>query len=139
VLVDTLYPLVAEAVRGVKVSVGALFFNRMSLPMIVVLLFLMGVGPALPLKSASCAELRAKLLPTVAGTVVMTAVALQMGIHSLFGVTRGLCGCCVTGPISGLRRRCRSSTTPVFQDSRVIPSTEARHIATVLSHQMIHN
>jgi cytochrome c-type biogenesis protein CcmF len=86
VLVGTLFPLVAEAVRGVKVSVGAPFFNRMSLPMIVALLFLMGVGPALPWKSATRAELRAKLLPPIAGAVAMTAVALLMGIHSFYGV-----------------------------------------------------
>jgi len=56
VLVGTLFPLVAEAVRGVKVSVGSPFFDRMSLPMIAALLFLMGVGPALPWKIASKEE-----------------------------------------------------------------------------------
>ncbi len=86
VLVGTLFPLVAEAVRGVKVSVGGPFFNRMSLPMIVALLFLMGVGPALPWKSASREELRAKLLPPIVGAVVMLIVAVLMGIHSFYGV-----------------------------------------------------
>lgn len=86
VLVGTLYPLIAEAVRGVKVSVGAPFFNRMSLPMVVALLFLMGVGPALPWKSASRTELRDKLLLPLGGAAVMATVALLMGIHSLFGV-----------------------------------------------------
>ncbi|MEO8333428.1 MAG: heme lyase CcmF/NrfE family subunit [bacterium] len=86
VLVGTLFPLVAEAIRGVKVSVGGPFFNRMSLPMICALLFLMGVGPALPWKSASRDELRAKLLPPIAGAAVMLVVALVMGISSLYGV-----------------------------------------------------
>ncbi|HET9012197.1 MAG TPA: cytochrome c-type biogenesis CcmF C-terminal domain-containing protein, partial [Gemmatimonadaceae bacterium] len=86
VLVGTLYPLVAEAVRGVKVSVGAPFFNRMTLPMIAALLFLMGVGPALPWKSASRAELRAKLLPPAAGAVLLAAVAIAMGIHNFYGL-----------------------------------------------------
>ena len=48
VVLGTLFPLVAEAVRGVKVSVGGPFYNRMTLPLITLLLFLMGVGPALP-------------------------------------------------------------------------------------------
>ena len=52
VLVGTLFPLVAEAMRGV-VSVGEPFFNRMTLPICVALLFLMGVGPALPWRVAS--------------------------------------------------------------------------------------
>jgi cytochrome c-type biogenesis protein CcmF len=86
VLVGTLFPLVAEAVRGVKVSVGGPFFNRMSLPLIAALLFLMGVGPALPWKSASRAEIRSKLLPPTAGAVVMTIIALVVGIRSFYGV-----------------------------------------------------
>ena len=86
VLVGTLFPLVAEAVRGVRVSVGGPFFNRMSLPLIAALVFLMGVGPALPWKSASRTELRNKLLPPTAGAVVMAAIALVMGIRSAYGV-----------------------------------------------------
>jgi cytochrome c-type biogenesis protein CcmF len=52
VLLGTLFPLAAEAVRGVKVSVGAPFFNQMTLPFAVGLLFLVGVGPVLPWGSA---------------------------------------------------------------------------------------
>jgi len=86
VLVGTLFPLVAEAVRGVKVSVGGPFFNRMSLPLIVALLFLMGVGPALPWKSASRDELRAKLLPPVIGAIVLAVVAVVIGVRDVYGV-----------------------------------------------------
>ena len=86
VLVGTLFPLVAEAVRGVRVSVGGPFFNRMTLPVIAALLFLMGVGPALPWKIASRDELRAKLLPPVAGAILLAVVALVMGVHDVYGV-----------------------------------------------------
>ncbi|REJ74995.1 MAG: heme lyase CcmF/NrfE family subunit [Acidobacteria bacterium] len=48
VLVGTLFPIAAEAVRGVKVSVGEPYFNRMSVPLFLALLLLMGIGPALP-------------------------------------------------------------------------------------------
>jgi len=86
VLVGTLFPLVAEAVRGVKVSVGGPFFNRMSLPLIAALLFLMGVGPALPWKSATRAEVRAKLLPPAGGALVLAIVALLIGMRDVYGV-----------------------------------------------------
>jgi len=86
VLVGTLFPLVAEAVRGVRVSVGGPFFNRMTLPVIASLLFLMGVGPALPWKAASSDELRAKLVPPIAGAVLLTVVALLMGVHDVYGI-----------------------------------------------------
>jgi cytochrome c-type biogenesis protein CcmF len=78
VLLGTLYPLVAEAVRGVKVSVGAPFFNKMTLPLCASLLFLMGVGPALPWRRASPDQAKRKLFaPTVAALLVaVTSVVL---------------------------------------------------------------
>jgi cytochrome c-type biogenesis protein CcmF len=79
VLVGTLFPLVAEAIRGVKVSVGEPFFNRMTLPICVALLFLMGVGPALPWRVASPEVMRRQLLPpavaALAGLVISLIVA----------------------------------------------------------------
>ena len=86
VLVGTLFPLMAEYVRGVKVSVGEPFFNRMSIPIVVALLFLMGVGPALPWKAASRKELKDKLLPPIAGAVVLGAVALLAGARNVYAV-----------------------------------------------------
>ncbi len=72
VLLGTVYPLVAEAMRGVKVSVGAPFFNRMTLPLIVALLFLLGVGPTLPWRAASRDELRQRFLaPALAGIAAL--------------------------------------------------------------------
>ena len=86
VLVGTLFPLVAEAVRGVKVSVGGPYFNRMSLPLITTLVFLMGVGPALPWKTASRAEMRDKLLPPIAGALVLAAIAVLMRVRDVYGI-----------------------------------------------------
>ncbi|HET9729529.1 MAG TPA: cytochrome c-type biogenesis CcmF C-terminal domain-containing protein, partial [Acidimicrobiia bacterium] len=86
VLVGTLFPLVAEAVRGVKVSVGGPFFNRMSLPLIAALLFLMGVGPALPWKAATRAELKTKLVPPASGAAVLAVIAILMGIRNPYGL-----------------------------------------------------
>ena len=48
VLIGTVFPLVVEALRGVQMSVGRPYFDRMAVPLGVALLLLMGVGPALP-------------------------------------------------------------------------------------------
>ena len=53
VLLGTMFPLVSEAARGVKVSVGAPYFNQMSVPIALALVFLAGVGPALPWRKGS--------------------------------------------------------------------------------------
>ncbi|MDQ8154386.1 MAG: heme lyase CcmF/NrfE family subunit [Gemmatimonadota bacterium] len=86
VLIGTLFPLVAEAVRGVKVSVGTPFFNKMSLPLMVALLFLMGVGPALPWKKAAGPELKGKLLPGVVLGVLFMLAALFAGARNAYSL-----------------------------------------------------
>jgi cytochrome c-type biogenesis protein CcmF len=86
VLLGTLFPLVAEAVRGVKLSVGAPFFNRMTVPICVALLFLVGVGPALPWRSASREQLRSQfVLPAVAALLVagISVVLRVPGVYTV--------------------------------------------------------
>ena len=86
VLVGTLYPLVAEAVRGVKVSVGEPFFNRMAVPAMVALIFLMGVGPALPWGSTTWAEARQRLLTPFIGAVILAAIAIVAGARGPYSI-----------------------------------------------------
>ena len=48
VLLGTVFPLLAEALRGSTLSVGEPYFDRMGAPIGLMLLFLMAVAPALP-------------------------------------------------------------------------------------------
>lgn len=48
VLLGTLYPILAEALQGRRLSVGEPYFDRWALPLGLGIVFLMGVGPALP-------------------------------------------------------------------------------------------
>jgi cytochrome c-type biogenesis protein CcmF len=86
VLVGTLFPLVAEAIRGVKVSVGEPFFNRMTLPICVALLFLMGVGPALPWRVASPEVVRRQLLPPAVAALAGLIISLVVGVRSPYAL-----------------------------------------------------
>jgi len=63
----------------------------MTLPMIVALLFLVGVGPALPWGAASKEQVKSKLLPPLRGAVLMTAVALIAGARNVFAVLTYTC------------------------------------------------
>ncbi|MEX0890608.1 MAG: heme lyase CcmF/NrfE family subunit [Gemmatimonadota bacterium] len=86
VLLGTLFPLVAEAARGVKVTVGAPYFNSMTIPLCVALLFLVGVGPALPWKGVEARELKSRFLVPVIGLLVATALALLAGVRGGWGL-----------------------------------------------------
>jgi cytochrome c-type biogenesis protein CcmF len=78
VLLGTMFPLIAEAVRGAKVSVGGPYFNELSVPIALLLVFLAGVGPALPWRKGSLELVRGKFRwPTIAalGAGIVLAVA----------------------------------------------------------------
>jgi cytochrome c-type biogenesis protein CcmF len=77
VLLGTVFPLIAEAVNGERLSVGAPYFNRMTMPVGFTLLFLMAVAPALPWRKASGELLHRRLLwPAWAATLTVAACVL---------------------------------------------------------------
>jgi len=61
VLLGTVFPLVVEATRGDTLSVGPPYFNRMTMPIGLVILLLMAVAPVLPWRKASGELLRDRL------------------------------------------------------------------------------
>jgi cytochrome c-type biogenesis protein CcmF len=75
VFLGTIFPLLAELVRGVKVSVGAPFFNQVSIPLMAILLFLMGAGPLMAWRRATLDHLRRILLRPL-GLGALIGVAL---------------------------------------------------------------
>jgi cytochrome c-type biogenesis protein CcmF len=81
VLLGTMYPLVAEAVRGVKVSVGGPYFNQMNVPIALALIFLLGVGPALPWRRGSTELLRKKFLWPTAAALLAGVLLLVLGVR----------------------------------------------------------
>jgi cytochrome c-type biogenesis protein CcmF len=71
VLFGTVYPMIREATSGERVSLGAPWFNQVNAPILVALLFLMGVGPALPWGGASWVTVRDRFaLPLLAAAVL---------------------------------------------------------------------
>ncbi|MDJ0608056.1 MAG: heme lyase CcmF/NrfE family subunit [Kiloniellales bacterium] len=75
VFLGTLYPLFTEALGGDKVSVGAPFFDRTFVPLMVPLVAAMAIGPLMPWKRADLAGVLARL-KVAAGLVAVVVVAL---------------------------------------------------------------
>ncbi|MBA3982244.1 MAG: heme lyase CcmF/NrfE family subunit, partial [Acidimicrobiia bacterium] len=61
VLLGTVFPLVVEALQDRQTVVGAPYFDRLSMPIGLVLLFLMAMAPVLPWRKASGELLRDRL------------------------------------------------------------------------------
>lgn len=83
ILLGTLFPLVVEAINDDRVSVGVPYFNRMTMPIGLTLLFLMGIAPVLPWRKASGELLRHRLIwPAWIGVGAMV-LAVIIGARGL--------------------------------------------------------
>lgn len=81
ILLGTLFPILTEALRGVKILVGPPYFASVTAPMALVLLLLMGIGPLLPWRRASGrAFVRHFGGPLIVGAVA-AALALVAGLR----------------------------------------------------------
>ncbi len=109
VLVGTIYPLLAEAASGEKVSVGGPFFTRTTVPVMLLLLFLMGVGPLLPWRAASPgAVVRRIRAPAWAGALTLAALAAA-GIRDVAALLAfGLAGFAGTAAVAEVARGIRA-------------------------------
>jgi cytochrome c-type biogenesis protein CcmF len=82
VLIGTIFPLIVEAVKGRQMSVGRPYFDAMAVPVGAALLFLMGVGPALPWGAANGDQVRRALLPPLVGAAVLCAIGYAFGVRN---------------------------------------------------------
>jgi cytochrome c-type biogenesis protein CcmF len=78
VLWGTIFPLVSEAATGQAVSVGPVFFNRVNIPIGLILLALTGIGPVIAWRKATPRNLKKNFaLPLLVGAgVVVTFLVL---------------------------------------------------------------
>jgi cytochrome c-type biogenesis protein CcmF len=82
VLIGTVFPLVVEALRGKQMSVGRPYFDSMVVPIGTLLLFLLGVGPALPWGKATAKQLRRALVPPIVGAVILLVLGYAFGARN---------------------------------------------------------
>jgi cytochrome c-type biogenesis protein CcmF len=120
VLLGTTFPLIVEAINQNRVSVGPPYFNKVSIPIGLLLLFLMGVGPALPWRRISPEKLRRTfIVPSLVG-LACSAVVFALGMREVWPViTIGLAGFVMTTIVSefhkgiSARKRISGVSTPV--------------------------
>src|SRR3984957_8853825 len=81
VMWGTLFPILSEAVRGTKITVGPPFFNAVNVPLGLLLLALTGIGPLIAWRRASVSNLRRQFAVPTFAAVVVGAVLLVMGMR----------------------------------------------------------
>ena len=87
----TLFPVISEAVRGTKITVGAPFFNQIITPIGLILLALTGVGPLLAWRRTGSKNLiRNFSLPIVAGFIA-SIIFMIIGYEGYSVISFSLC------------------------------------------------
>ena len=86
ILSGTLFPVFSEWFTGDRISVGAPFFNKVNIPIGLLILFLTGVGPLLAWRKTSTESLKRNFgLPLAIG-IVAGAIAFALGFRELYSL-----------------------------------------------------
>jgi cytochrome c-type biogenesis protein CcmF len=86
VLWGTLFPILSELVKGTKITVGPPFFNRVNIPLGLLLLGLTGVGPLIAWRKASTANLRRQFIGPVTAGGLTLVLLLAAGMRDFYAV-----------------------------------------------------
>src|SRR5438093_1211002 len=84
ILSGTLFPVFSEWITGNRISVGAPFFNKVNIPIGLLLLFLTGVGPLLAWRKTSTESLKRNFGWPLAIGLVAGVIALVFGFREIY-------------------------------------------------------
>ena len=88
----TVFPLVSEAVRGVKITVGPPFFNQVNGPIFLALIVLMGICPLISWRKASRDNLIRNFLYPLAVALGFSLLLVLVGVRQVYAL--GAFGAC---------------------------------------------
>ena len=105
----TVYPLLSRLTNDEEITVARPFYDQVNGPLMLGLVFLMGVGPLIPWRKAGMASLRKSLLPPVVGGLLTVGILAALGLHKDYAlIAFGLATFVTTGILMEWFRGTRS-------------------------------
>ena len=86
VLWGTLFPVITEAITNEKISVGEPFFNRVNVPIALVLLFLTGVGPLFAWRRTSVDSLKRNFQGPAITSLLVGVILFALGVTHFYAL-----------------------------------------------------
>jgi len=86
VLSGTLFPVFSEWFTGSRISVGAPFFNKVNIPLGLLLMFLTGVGPLLAWRKTSTDSMKRNFRGPVSAALVGSGLLFIFGVREVFSL-----------------------------------------------------
>ncbi|PKB71678.1 MAG: hypothetical protein BZY87_04190 [SAR202 cluster bacterium Io17-Chloro-G6] len=82
----TVYPLISRLTNDEEITVARPFYDQVNGPLMLGLVFLMGVGPLIPWRKAGLASLRRSLLPPAVAGLVTVAILVAFGLYKEYAL-----------------------------------------------------
>ncbi len=86
VLSGTLFPVFSEWFTGSRISVGAPFFNKVNIPLGLLLMFLTGVGPLLAWRKTSTESMKRNFRGPVTAGLLGSVIGFFLGVREMFAL-----------------------------------------------------
>ncbi len=86
ILWGTIFPLVSEIFTSQKITVGPQFFNKINMPLGLLLLFFTGIGPMLAWRKTSARSLQKNLLWPFVAMILSFLLLLMFGVRDFFAL-----------------------------------------------------
>ncbi|MFI5324015.1 MAG: heme lyase CcmF/NrfE family subunit, partial [Thermodesulfobacteriota bacterium] len=143
VFLGTIFPILSEALTGHKILVGSPYFNKVNVPIALVLIFLMGVGPLISWRKASRENLIKNFFIPVVLAVVTAIVLLSAGVRDVYALLSYAFCAFVAATVfteffRGVRVRSGRGENPALAFARLVSRNKRRyggyivHIGVVL-------
>jgi cytochrome c-type biogenesis protein CcmF len=87
VFLGTVFPLISEAVRGVKITVAAPYFNQVSIPLFLGLIALSGICPLIAWRRASVRNLKRNFTRPALFGLLVAVVLFALGMRHFYALT----------------------------------------------------
>jgi len=119
VLWGTMFPIISEAVKGVKITYGPPTFNFVNIPLGLVLLLVTGIGPLIAWRRASPSNLKRQFAVPVTVGVFALLILLVAGMRDVGALLAFSFGAFVSGTVTqefarGARARHRQYGEPTW-------------------------
>jgi cytochrome c-type biogenesis protein CcmF len=102
VIIGTIYPLILEAFSGDRVSVGAPWFDRAAIPLSLVLLLAMGLGPLTPYRFAAPDLMWRRIRGPLQAASILAAATVLAGVRPITVVATIWLAAFIVSGIAGL-------------------------------------
>ena len=135
----TIFPLVSEIVRGVKVAVGAPFYNQVNGPLMLALLALAGIGPLLSWRRTGLRRAVRRFAIPLAAAVVVSGLLAGFGLRQglavvAFGAVAFVIGAVTFEFARGARTYSRRADVSLRAAMRIVMFTNRRRYGGYVVH-----